>query len=111
MADMISRAAAIDAIISEAIYPDRETIDKVCEASSCKYNGWVGGIRDAINAVEEVNAVDTAPVVHGRWIDIPDKPEWDQKMCSICGDYRCCYGNYCPNCGAKMDGDSDGPSQ
>lgn len=56
MADLISRAAAIDAIISE-------TIDKVCKASPSEDNGWVGGIRDAINAVEEVNAVDAAPVV------------------------------------------------
>ena len=44
-----------------------------------------------------------APVVHAQWIDIPDKPEWDQKMCSACGDYFCCQQNYCPNCGAKMD--------
>lgn len=48
-------------------------------------------------------AVDAIPVVHGRWLNIPDKPEWDQKMCSVCGDYFCCQVNYCPNCGAKMD--------
>lgn len=50
-------------------------------------------------------AVDAVPVVHGRWVDIPDKPEWDQKMCSVCGDYFCCQINHCPNCGAKMDGE------
>lgn len=66
MNDLISRAAAIDAIISETIYPDRETIDKVCGASYSEDNGWVGGIRDAINAVEEVNAVDAVPVVRCR---------------------------------------------
>ena len=49
------------------------------------------------------HTVDAVPVVHGRWIDIPDKPEWDQKMCSVCGDYFCCQNNYCPNCGAKME--------
>ena len=42
---------------------------------------------------------------HGRWMNIPDKPEWGQKMCSVCGDYFCCQANYCPNCGAKMDGE------
>lgn len=98
MADLISRAAAIDAIISE-------TIDKVCKASPSEDNGWVGGIRDAINAVEEVNAVDAAPVVHGRWTD--------DECCSECGQYvyQGEMRNYCPCCGAKMDGDSDGPSQ
>lgn len=42
-------------------------------------------------------------IAHGRWIDIPNKQEWDQKMCSVCGEYFCCQDNYCPNCGAKMD--------
>ena len=60
--------------------------------------------RFEINEVlNELPAVDAAPVVHGRWIDIPDKPEWDQKMCSVCRDYFCCQNNFCPNCGAKMD--------
>lgn len=49
--------------------------------------------------------VDAIPVVHGAWINIPDKPEWDQKACSVCGDYFCCQNNFCPNCGAKMDGE------
>jgi hypothetical protein len=33
--------------------------------------------------------------------------EWDQRRCTICGDVSCCQRNYCPNCGAKMDGDGD----
>lgn len=53
--------------------------------------------------VQENTAADVAPVVHGRWIDARE----------YCGDYMCSncealYGtnkfNYCPNCGAKMDG-------
>lgn len=61
--------------------------------------------------IDKVPTIDAIQVVHGRWMNIPDKPEWDQKMCSICGEYFCCQGNYCPNCGAKMDGerrDDDG---
>lgn len=83
MDDFISRTAA-----KEAIH------DKVVSASTV-VRMW--------NILNGVPAVDVAPVIHGRWIDIPDKPEWDQKMCSVCGDYRCCQGNYCSNCGAKMD--------
>lgn len=56
-------------------------------------------VREAVQMQPEVDAV---PVVHGRWISIPDKPEWDQRMCSVCGDYFCCQNNYCPNCGARM---------
>lgn len=86
MDDLISRAAAIEAIYNSMRYG--EGYKAVCA-----------------RAIERIPAVDAVPVVHGRWIDIPDKPEWDQKMCSICGDYFCCQGNYCPNCGAKMDGE------
>lgn len=60
--------------------------------------------------ISEIPAADVAPVRHGRWaygedVDI---------QCSICGhdaytegDYRQVKTNYCPNCGAKMDGSAD----
>lgn len=64
--------------------------------------------------VQMAPAVDAEPMRHGRWERImefncnPYESEIEEK-CSICG--RCVqrYGtqpqdNYCPNCGAKMDG-------
>ena len=49
---------------------------------------------------------DVAPVRHGRWETNSDRP--DSLICSIC---KCGFDmwkhdqhNYCPNCGAKMDG-------
>lgn len=48
--------------------------------------------------------VDAVEVVHGRWIRIP---EYENRRCSVCRtvfpDFT--LGYYCPNCGAKMDGD------
>ena len=87
--DLISRAAALDAI--DGMKPMQGSMEQLAMKALC----WA--------AVKTIQPVDVTPVVHGRWIDIPDKPEWDQKMCSICGDYFCCQLNYCPNCGAKMD--------
>ena len=67
------------------------------------------------DAVEESHTVDAVPVVHGRWIEytkviIPEPyNKWEQAWkCSECGfdDGFVAY-NYCPNCGAKMDGGAD----
>ena len=58
--------------------------------------------------VEKVPPVDAVPVVHGRWIDESLGHNWYGK-CSACGEaynVDSWYGsfNYCPNCGARMDG-------
>ena len=53
-------------------------------------------------------AADVAPVLHGRWVASHD----EFCTCSLC-KYPVYVGwnqtNYCPNCGAKMDG-GDGNS-
>lgn len=54
------------------------------------------------------------PVRHGHWIhdglDIPHGVDW--MHCSECGkrDKYCpaAMTNYCPNCGARMDGEQNG---
>ena len=58
-------------------------------------------------------------VVHGRWLNAQIQAhdpfgyythEVDVFTCSVCGvqfDVSECR-NYCPNCGAKMDGDGNG---
>ena len=48
---------------------------------------------------------DVATVRHGRWIDSLARIT---SYCSTCGhSHRCLIRtpNYCPNCGAKMDGE------
>ena len=63
-----------------------------------------------VSDLRDMKAADVAPVVHGRWV--PTKAPFmnECKDCSVCG-YITVWGhryNYCPNCGAKMDGgDSD----
>ena len=63
--------------------------------------------------IRNIQAADVATVVHGRWEPHPKHPEFDR--CSAC--CNCIIGddwaddekwNYCPNCGAKMDGVFDG---
>ena len=51
--------------------------------------------------------VDAEPVRHGRWIEV-DVGDCCYR-CSECGFIRDAYlldiSNYCPKCGAKMDGE------
>lgn len=76
-------------------------------AALCEYaNNQKSKTIDA-NDIMRFPTVDAEPVRHGRWLRLDEAPEWDQRRCSECGDISCCQRNYCPNCGAKMDGDGD----
>ena len=70
--------------------------------------------------INEAPTVDAVEVVHGRWSKYPDEHEIcaTEFVCSVCNESYCTSElddnqftemmKYCPNCGAKMDGDSDG---
>ena len=66
--------------------------------------------------VADAPTVDAVPVVHGRWISWEEAgnfvPSPDRHECSVCHDAAQVLVNgfellsdYCPNCGAKMDGE------
>jgi NADH pyrophosphatase NudC (nudix superfamily) len=61
------------------------------------------GIRAMIDVAP---TVETVVVVHGRWITDGDGVTYCGK-CRHIDDYASVH-NYCPNCGAKMDGDGHG---
>lgn len=80
-------------------YIKRETAVRAVMAAK-----WVDG-SDGAMAMEIVAsppAADVAPVVHGAW-QVTDR----FKACSVCGYAfaRLLPDKYCPNCGAKMDGE------
>lgn len=50
------------------------------------------------------NPIDAEPVKHGRWIEVCHYPYPSTFKCSLCGKEHGGEGNYCPNCGARMDG-------
>ena len=54
--------------------------------------------------LKQVPTVDAVEVVHGRWKNI-DTREYLGWMCSNCQKWFDSRTNYCPNCGAKMDGE------
>lgn len=67
---------------------------------------WDGHTSKDVRRLLSIPAADVAPVVHGRW----GKKQggfWEFADCSVCGQKTPTVGippNYCPNCGARMDG-------
>lgn len=88
-----------------AEYIERETAVRAVMMAK-----WVDG-SDGAMAMEIVAspaAADVAPVVHGRWIPFHSKISGDIQYCSACEIGFAAKADYCPHCGAKMDGgDSD----
>ena len=57
-----------------------------------------------ISDIKGMKAADVAPVRHGRWLPFHSTAAGDIQYCSAC-EIGCTWQpNYCPNCGAKMDG-------
>lgn len=72
-----------------------------------------GLLEDVICEVDAQTAADVVPVVHGRWIHSRYEDcseQFERVKCSQCNHEAYAMaryvrgGNYCPKCGAKMDG-------
>ena len=68
-------------------------------------------VRDLWNKVLSVPAADVAPVVHGQWVEYKRAHYFKCSECKETVPYRKAMllngerkYNFCPNCGAKMDG-------
>ena len=96
------------------------TIKRIKEVYCVGCNSYHGvrcracGTGDAIDMIEDAPAADVVPVVHGRWLYNSYPTVWygsgepPELVCSECEERAYNTYNYCPNCGAKMDGgDSD----
>lgn len=81
------------------------------EIMALPHNGDMISSEEVEQEIRDAPTVDAAEVVHGRW-EYHD-PVSPNCFCSVCdydapwdiyGDYHSERTNYCPNCGAKMDG-------
>lgn len=86
----------------------------------------INGLETVLEYAENLPAADVAPVVHGRWIPIRESemtgwnPEFAGRdpiggyKCSECGEFavfdcndKYVLSDFCPQCGAEMDGGAD----
>ena len=90
---------------SEKRLKDVSLFEKALE----KHRGLVMHNEDILAALANCPTVDVVGVVHGRW-DVEVGMNYNkERICPVCNKHiESNYWNYCPNCGAKMDGDGNG---
>ena len=82
-------------------YISKEQAMQIAESYGTSTGVVIGrhsGVADIIaDEIYKLQDADVAPVIHGEWFGT---------VCSACGESFSCYFdcNYCPNCGAIMDG-------
>lgn len=90
------------------IYADigRFLIDKNSADFTNYEDGWTSAISKTMDMIMDAPAADVRPESHGHWAQQPLKSCFACSECSYCFEHEgyLAFFNYCPNCGAKMDG-------
>ena len=124
MSDLIRREDAIKAYneaMDELVKWQMEEW-QLGDFSECEFN--TTDCKHIVRKLEAIPTIDAVSVVHGEWIEHKERTivrnnnfidffptEYE---CSNCGLRRATYSigslliNFCPNCGAKMDGEREG---
>jgi len=100
--EYIEREAALESLCTGCEYVP------IDEKENCPYR--FTGCQEYAN-IFAIPAADVGTVRHGRWIKYAPYNS-DMMTCSKCEKYWILDGDqydyhYCPNCGARMDGDSE----
>jgi hypothetical protein len=95
---------------------DKLTDSLTRKKSSVANQRYTDGFNDALmrfrSMLSKYPTADVVEVVHSEWKDdvfvkgYPSVkcPECNIRFCDIISNHRCMW-HYCPNCGAKMDGE------
>lgn len=85
-------------------------VDKVCEMAIIHkdFGQCIADLVSLKEVLRDTPIADVAPVKHGQWIEYAKYSFETMYDCSICNNRIIDDGHswhYCPNCGAKMDGE------
>ena len=89
----------------------REYIDRIalgigfCNPEIFESKEYARGWNSAIKIIENAPTADVVEVVHEEWIPTGGETLFLREFrCNRCKSRQLGNTNYCPNCGAKMDG-------
>lgn len=92
-------------------YIDREAAIEIAEKYGLTNGSVLGrhsGVGECISSeIAALPAADVVPVVHGKWMPFHSEAAGDIQYCSACEIGFDAKTDYCPHCGAKMDGGAD----
>lgn len=104
MAEYIYKSNALN-VIAKLINENKRRYD------TSFHRGKRAALKEALEEIEKIKGTDEKLVKRGRWIFteklILGNPYGSYK-CSECMYHVPHEDNYCPNCGARMDGDTNG---
>lgn len=91
-----------------------ELIQPRVKPSTVYGEGYLQAIEHTSDMIALMPAADVQPVIHAYWIELPKALNSNENpcKCSNC-DHILSFMNYypkskyCPNCGARMDGDKE----
>ena len=97
------------AIDADAFRADLMAAIEVPILNMIRPSSWASAYESCVRALDRVSTLDYAPVRHGEW---EKHTYWigswgeNQMICNKCSKKYAFHAeyNYCPNCGAKMDG-------
>lgn len=106
-------------IDADVLYKKTEELEKqareasrqaITEPTQEKWNNILAERSAFKYDITQMPTIDAVPVKHGEWMPIQKQPYFrkhysDEVSCSLCHKKGHTAWNYCPNCGAKMDGE------
>ena len=108
MAEYIDRELLVGYLNDDIAACENQPLESESVSYGCKI-----GLTYAVGLAKAMPDADVVEVLHGEWIHSDRAEHWRGKdECSECHYHThdridLTHFNYCPNCGAKMDGKGD----
>lgn len=90
-------------LLKNQIADFKRAVNAVKPMNSDYLTGYISALSVIEGEIAEQSAADVEPVRHGRWIECNYGLTFECSECKYPTEYS--LTDYCPNCGAKMDGD------